>query len=104
MHVDRTLHALRIHRFSVCRRTVFPVFPPPRRRRRRRHAAVTASPFRADRLISECTTALGASWWDYRGCSAPWNRSFQSGGIDAGVWRSWVEQFSRRTHDRQVDV
>jgi len=36
-----------------------------------------ASPFRTDRLISECTI-LGASWWDYRGSSTLRNRSFQS--------------------------
>jgi len=42
-----------------------------------------ASPFRTDRLISECTI-LGASWWDYWSSSTLRNRSF-SRKIDAGV-------------------
>lgn len=85
VHADRTLHALQIHRSSV-------FSSPPVASSATAVVAVAvavavvvvaatpmpASPFRTDRLISECT-ALGASWWDYRGSSALRNRSFQSG-------------------------
>lgn len=104
VHADRTLHALQIHRSSVSssppssrRHPPLPPLPPsspsssspPRRCQPLRFAQIVLS--RSARHLAHHGGIIGAL--------RLFGIALSSRGIDADVWRSWIERFSRRYQD-----